>query len=1335
MTDDSERKTGSDTYHISKLTEDNYRSWAQQLRWILDEKELLGIVEGTERAPSQGGGMSSEDYEASLASYNKRMKKARSTIGASVSTSVMTYIEGMDNPAEMWRELGDRYNPKSQATLLQVVREFMMARKEDSISMEHHLQRVQRLKRQVEEQGEKISDTIYNSVLLNGVPESYRIAVSILESQDNLTPNIIINRLLEESRKQYGSGNNDVKMALFSASARLDQKKDKKNLKCIGCGKTGHVDSDCWVKHPEKRPVKNGNKGKKKRDGETKFAMSAVSKGSGSRTEHWYLDSGASEHFSPHRHLFTDFKEMGNPCKITTAEGTAFGTGIGTIIIPVIASNTINILQLENVIYAPNMDSNLLSLTTLYDRGYEISMHPQHGINILKHGVLVSNTARDGKLFHLKTVAHQALKATTGESIGLWHKKMGHLGQEDVRKLEGMAEGIKLLKDTKMGACGPCLEGKQTRHPSHLPRKRATEPLELIHSDTGGQITPMSLGGSSAYVIFIDDATGMTFLEPIKNRTAKEMLRIFKSFRAMVENQLNRRIKRFRTDGGGEYEAALAGYLKEIGVLHETTAPYSPDQNGVSERANRTIMERTKAILADTKLDKVLWMEIAATVVYLKNRSPTTSLEGKTPYEAWFGRKPNLSHLRIVGTIAYIHIPKERRRKMDFHSHEGRLVGYGGTNQYRVWDPIRKDVITSRDVVFKEDVPAEADISTTNEEEEIHSDSEMVSITSDAEIPLNHDGYTEFQQPAIVSQQSGPERREIGLNPHPSLILSGPRRNRGQPPERYGDEDWIRGKRTAKLAQTLHEPQTFNDAINHPDHGKQWEQAIKDELNSLIKNKTWTVTNLPKGRNAISCKWVFKQKVNEMGEIVRFKARLVARGFSQVYGVDYLDTFAPVAKLSAIRILLAIATVEDLEIHQMDVVTAFLIPELEEEIYMEIPEGYLNAKDAGPSQILEGEKVCKLQKGLYGLKQSARLWNLRFRQHLMSLGFKQSVCDSCVYINEQTGIILAIWVDDLIVIGNDIALINKTKSDLKKEFEMKDLGELQYFLGIQVSRDRKNRRMHLNQSGYISSILERFGMQSSKPVSTPIATGTVLQKALSTDALVDQREYQSMVGSQMYSMLCTRPDTAFVVSQMSQHNASPTDLHSSTAKRAFRYLNATPTLGITYDGSRSNGKLKLEGYSDADFAASQSRRSMMGYIFKLGGGAVTWMSKLEPTVAISTTEAEYMALLQATKESIWIQRFLKELGREIDCSSVIFEDNQGAIALANNPEYHARTKHIDVQYHFVRECVEMGKIKLVYCPTEEMIADALTKPLSRDRFEKLVSRMGLESMNVFKKWE
>ena len=263
----------------------------------------------------------------------------------------------------------------------------------------------------------------------------------------------------------------------------------------------------------------------------------------------------------------------------------------------------------------------------------------------------------------------------------------------------------------------------------------------------------------------------------------------------------------------------------------------------------------------------------------------------------------------------------------------------------------------------------------------------------------------------------------------------------------------------------------------------------------MLKNKTWILTRLPKGRRAISNKWVFKAKLDELGNIIRFKARLVARGFSQVFGVDYLDTFAPVAKLAALRILLAIATTEDLEVHQMDVVTAFLIPDLEEEIYMELPEGLLKILELEDSSEIpngNGEVVCKLEKGLYGLKQAARLWNLRLRKHLLSLSFKQSICDPCIYINDGTGVIIAIWVDDLIMLGRDLDSINKAKMELQNEFEMKDLGELKYFLGMQVTRDRKSRRMHLSQEGYINETLNRFGMQNSKPASTPIATGTIL---------------------------------------------------------------------------------------------------------------------------------------------------------------------------------------------------------------------------------------------------
>ena len=1219
----------------------------------------------------------------------------------------------------------------------------MTAKKDDSIDMEHHLQRVQRLKRQVEEQGEKISDTIYNSILLNSVPDDYKITVSILESQEKLTPTIIINRLLEETRKIYGTGSGDTKVALMSNSSsgnsgRKNKKKDanKINLKCTSCGKNGHVEIECWTKYPEKRPAKSGSKSEKKKDkAEAKYAMMAVQRSKRPAelsASYWYLDSGASEHFSPHRHLFETFKELSDPCEITTAEGTTvMGTGIGNITLTAVTNDGINTLHLNNVIYAPKMDANLLSTITLYDRGYEISMNPKKGVEILKDGTIIANAVREGKLFKLRILSgSQAYAVTTAESIRLWHHRLVHLGEDNVRKLEKMADGIKLDKNTSVGVCSFCLEGRQTRQPSHEPSDKDNKPLDLIHSDTSGQISPTSTGGANYYATFTDDATKMSCIAPMETKSAAEMLEKFKEFKAEVENQLGRKIKRLRTDGGGEYKKAFGKYLKEQGIVHEKTVPYSPDQNGVSERVNRTIMDRARAILAETGLPKILWMEIAAAVVYLKNRSPTRSLKGKTPYEAWFGRKPDLSHLKILGTPTYIHVPEEKRVKLDSHSHVGQLVGYGDTaNQYRVWDHIRKDVVVARDVIFDEALPASQPAILTSEPAVLDEIRVLPTPTFSTVSPAPSDNSAAATITTAAVEDNGNEPAEEEYIPAASgtddgVTIEGPRKGRGQRAPRYDQIDWSKPatKKTARLARAAvaSEPSAFMEAINHPMHSKQWEQAILDEYNSLVKNKTWILTTLPAGRKAISCKWVFKHKTDENGDVVRFKARLVARGFSQIYGIDYMDTFAPVAKLASLRILLAIAAVEDLEIHQMDVVTAFLIPDLEEEIYMVQPEGF------------DGKEglVCKLQKGLYGLKQSARIWNARLCQHLKSLGFQQSSCDPCIFINNASGVIIAVWVDDLIILGKDLSSIDKVKEGLRAEFEMKDLGELQYFLGIQVQRDRSKRQLHINQSGYINSILERFGMEDSKPAPTPIATGTTLYKAMDGDALVDLKPYQSLVGSQMYAMLCTRPDIAYAISQVSQHSSAPTATHHTTGKRVFRYLNATSTMGITYDGS--NG-LELESYCDADYAASEGRKSMMAFLIKLAGAAVSWMSKLEPTVAISSTESEYMALLQAVKESIWIQRLLKELGRYSIVKNVdrIMEDNQGAIALAHNPEYHARTKHIDVQYHFVRECVEMGKVELVYCPTEDMVADALTKPLARDRHWNLVGKMGLERMEDF----
>src|SRR5277367_2092106 len=492
---------------------------------------------------------------------------------------------------------------------------------------------------------------------------------------------------------------------------------------------------------------------------------------------------------------------------------------------------------------------------------------------------------------------------------------------------------------------------------------------------------------------------------------------------------------------------------------------------------------------------------------------------------------------------------------------------------------------------------------------------------------------------------------------------------------------------------------TVQEAINHPTHGKQWEKAIQEEVNSLIKNHTWDLISHPRNRQVVINKFAFKYKKDEQARIVRLKARLVARGFSQIYGVDYLDTYAPIVKLASIRILHAIAAIFGLEIHQMDVVTALLAGELDEDL------------------------MCQLRKSIYCLKQAPCIWNQLIRSTLKSIGFDQLYSDPCVYSNKTTDIIIAMWVDDFIIFGKDMASIEDLKAQLNAEYEMKDLGELKYFLGIQVHRDREWKTIHISQSGYNRTILERYGMQNSNPANTPLSSGTRLTKATATELLADQKEYQSMVESLMYAMLTTRPDLAQCIQQISQYSQMPTTTHEKAAKHALRYLNGKIDQGITYNGKLG---MKLELWSDANWGGEEGRESVSGFVATIAGGAVTYSSKKQGSVALSSTESEYMALLHALKELIWLHRFLNELGHNINDQNVIYCDNQGAIALAHNPEHHARTKHIDIQYHFVRNCVEDGTVRLEYCPTEDMVADGLTKALGPERHRKLAKMMGME---------
>ena len=1367
---------------VEKLNGQNYRAWSTTMRAILREFELFDIVDGKETRPQALPETTeeTEGYDSSVKAYNKKASRACRILISTIQGRLLTYVEDEDDPAKIWKVLKDHFRPTTDITLSQALKNIITMRMAEDGDMEAHIRNFTAAKRRLEEHGVALGDVVYRTLFLLSMPTRYDMTVTALEGMPDMTLEAVQNRLLEEHRKRTNFAGGMVMSALLTNQQRKPGKSHQKagsqrsKLKCSACGKIGHVDTTCWQKHPELKPSKKGASINEN----AHFAFSTTSfiaSEAGGTLNHWILDSGASEHFTPYRELYSTYEPLGNPAEVRTAKGKLKGIGIGSIHLIVEGHAGAQVkVTLEKVLHVPGMDSNLLSSNAMLAKGLEVRMHPTKGTNIFKDGKLVAKTVAHGKLLRLKTIDTdnaaevdiKALKATGPKPseprvlalpYDVWHRRLAHLGPQNVKKLQGMATGIAI--DTKTfptldDACVACIQGKQTRNLSDTPMEKRQEPGDLVHSDVCGWITPTSLGGNRYFLIFIDDATGMMYLYVMKTKTSEEVRKCFLNFRNTFERD-GRRVKSIRTDGGGEYQGQMGELCKEVGIRHEVTAPYTPEQNGVAERANRTICERIRSILADTGLPKALWGELACTVVYLKNRSPTRALD-KTPYEALYGKKPDLSHLVAVGTKAYVLTPKKKTKKMDLRSTEGIFVGYEGTHQYRVWDPTTNQVHVSRDVEFvsegRKPAPARIDGGKVLKE----------SAAEPVESDMGKDSSDEDEKDQDDDQDDGQdELGTITVEPEPESFVSAPtspERSPAYPPSRgttrgsrspsSSEPDVRTSGRTTKRPKKFNptgyrginqdndsesdaeahmscayiadtelwlDPASYEEAIKHPICGKEWELAIKEEYKSLMKNGAWELVELPPGKNIVTCKWVFKTKHDSNGDIVRFKARLVARGFSQAFGIDYFETYAPVAKLTTYRTIFALAALEQWEIHGMDVITAFLLGKLDEEIYMAQPEGFV-------AKGMKAGMVCRLLRSIYGLKQASRVWNRRLHRFLIRIGFIQSKADPCLYVNHKRKIWITIWVDDLLIAGKDGNEIACIKKQLGDEFEMKDLGLIKHFLGMRITRE--NRSISIDQTGYIRAILERFGMEASKPVSTPLATGSRLVKAIDDDSNVDLKLYQGIIGSIMYAMLCTRVDLAFAIQQLSQFNSKPTNAHLQAAKRALRYLQRTQNVGLKYNAEITT---PVQAYCDADYGAGEDRKSISGYAFMLAGSAISWQAKKQTTVALSTVESEYHALAQAIKEAIWLQNLFKDLNMEKYAPRVINCDNQGAIALAKNPTHHARTKHVDIELHFIRDHVELGTIELKYCPTDDMIADIMTKALARDRHVRLMGLMGLKT--------
>ena len=504
-------------------------------------------------------------------------------------------------------------------------------------------------------------------------------------------------------------------------------------------------------------------------------------------------------------------------------------------------------------------------------------------------------------------------------------------------------------------------------------------------------------------------------------------------------------------------------------------------------------------------------------------------------------------------------------------------------------------------------------------------------------------------------------------------------------------------------------PSSIYEALSIP----KWKEAVLEEMRALKKNETWELTVLPTGKRTVDCKWIFTIKYNAEGEIDRYKARLVARGFTQTYGLDYEETFAPVAKLNTVRVLLSLAVNLDWPLRQFDVKNAFLNGELEEEVFMQPPPGFDHTANG---------KVCFLKKALYGLKQSPRAWFGRFTKAMKDQQYTQAHSDHTMFYKHSLNgklAILIVYVDDIVMTGDDEAELSKLTRFLAQQFEVKDLGSLKYFLGMEVARSSKG--IAISQRKYVLDLLKETGLLGCRPTSTPIDPNHKLTTTNDDEDPADKKRYQRLVGKLIY-LAHTRPDIAFAVSLVSQHMHNPSKNHLEAVYRILHYLKGSPGKGVLF--KKDDGR-QIEVFTDADYAGcSDDRRSTSAYCTFVWGNLVTWRSKKQAVVSRSSAEAEFRAMAQGICEIIWIRGILNELRVKFTAPMKLFCDNKSAISIANNPVQHDRTKHVEIDRHFIKEKLERGEICMPFVPTSEQLADVLTKGLYKTKFEDFLSKLG-----------
>lgn len=1306
---------------IEKLMDDNYQYWSFQMKMLLQSKDMWEVIIGSE--PENPGEL--PENETEMAAYQRRVdelsewrsksRRAMNVIALNVDRGNSNLIYNSTEGKDAWEILKNHHQTMTLGNKMRTKKKLFAMKLVKGGSMQAHLNMMIELFNKLSDLGDAMAEDNKITTILNSVePEYEALTTAIMAwSEDRLTLHEVKERLIEEWEKKKDIRAQDVEVFETNWKAKM---------RCHGCKQLGHFRRDCSFEKKNMADLRcklNEIKENKKKDAENYLNCFLLNDKQG-----WILDSGATKHMTYDRSVFSEIYSYGGVVTVANGEECEV-EGAGTV------SLANGKMILKNVLWVPKLGVSLISVRGLVNSGLAV-LFDTRGVYLKKENCLMLvGEIQDGhyrlKKDELCLKVNESKENTTNlnesnikkkcavvekNCVHEWHRIMAHRNLNDIKQMK--KHGLDIKPCECDDDCEPCLMGKMSRKKFPKKSSETKAVLDVVVSDVCGPMQVETMTRKRYFITFIDVHSKYCEVKFIrkKNEAIVETMR----FVEKMKTQFGRKPKVIRTDRGLEYlDEKLQSYLLNEGIIPQCTVGYCPEQNGVAERRNRTLMEAARTMLKDAKLPLNHWSEAVSTANYTINRilNKTT---GKSPYEEMYGEKPKWNELRKFGSKAYVMIPKEKRRKLNEKSRKMKFVGYDEQSKgYRMSDG--NQIIVSREVRF---LTSEEIEDTENDEQDAELELEPDQMTNPPQTnetqewtldpieftPAEHVSDIEEEeeaedfQSAEENEESGSENQGEEIAEEPELPRRSNRMNIGVLPRRFND--FIMERDEGYLVSQ--DPVTYNEAISS-EAAKEWKEAMSEELAAIERSGTWKLVDLPAGRKPIGSKWVFKTKTNSDGIPKKRKARLVAQGFSQKFGIDYIDVFAPVARGTTMRMLLSDAGKKKLKVKQYDVKSAFLNGDLQEEIFMKPPPG-----------VETNGKVCLLKKSLYGLKQAAHVWNKTMHESLTKNGCVQNMTDNCLY-SFTTGeeiVHLLIHVDDILASTSNEKTLDKLMNNVGKDFELKSVGEAEDYLGIKMTRDEDG-NFYISQEKFIETIIVAAGLKDGKASKFPIDTGYY---KLDGEVLDSNDEYRRLIGMLLYVSTNTRPDIAASVSILSQRVEKPRDVDMNEVKRLIRYLKGTKTLKLQL--STTDGEKRVVTYSDSDWAEDKKdRKSNSGWYVQHNGGTIDWSSKKQTIVALSSAEAEYVALTEAAKEVIWVRRIAEHFGDVNDEPTKILTDSQSAMAMIKNGKHSNRTKHIDTKYHFVKDLVERKIINLEYHPTETNIADMLTKPLGGNKIQQL----------------